>query len=219
VSIETPSRRAFLAASMALLAPRRARAATVRRIALQPLGASLPEAQRELVLRALRTFYDLEVVELPVAPLPRSAYYAPRRRYRAEKLLEFLAERLPSGSQRILGLTAVDISTSKPPHEDWGVLGLATLDGAACVISSFRCRRRARSARHTAERFAKTAVHEIGHTLGLEHCPTRGCLMEDAGGKMETTDREHLLCEASLRELERRGHAPRRDVTPPWPKP
>jgi archaemetzincin len=38
------------------------------------------------------------------------------------------------------------------------------------------------------------AVHEIGHTLGLPHCPTRACLMEDAMGKVVTTDRERDFC-------------------------
>ena len=37
-------------------------------------------------------------------------------------------------------------------------------------------------------------MHEIGHALGLEHCPTRGCLMEDAMGKVTTTDRERDFC-------------------------
>ena len=44
---------------------------------------------------------------------------------------------------------------------------------------------------HARERFAKTAVHEIGHTLNLSHCETQGCLMEDATGKVSTTDGEY----------------------------
>ena len=50
---------------------------------------------------------------------------------------------------------------------------------------------------HARQRLAKVAVHEAGHTLGLEHCPTRGCLMEDAEGQVATCDREYDFCRAA----------------------
>jgi archaemetzincin len=62
------------------------------------------------------------------------------------------------------------------------------------VLSSFRCHRRSKNPAHARTRLAKTAVHELGHTFGLDHCPSRGCLMEDGGGSVLTTDREKDLC-------------------------
>jgi archaemetzincin len=126
--------------------------------------------------------------------LPKAAYYPPRRRYRAERLLAYLNARMPKDGFRILGLTDSDISTTKDRYQDWGVMGLGELPGTATVVSSFRCRKKARDADHATLRLAKVAVHEIGHTLGLPHCPTRGCLMEDAMGKVVTTDRERDFC-------------------------
>ena len=38
-------------------------------------------------------------------------------------------------------------------------------------------------------------AHEVGHTLGLPHCPNKGCLMQDAHGTVKTVDDEHALCE------------------------
>ena len=162
---------------------------------VQPLGRCQAKASgTDQVVAALRAFYPIEVKVLDCRALPPAAYYPARQRYRAERLLEDLHQHLPKDGWRILGLTDVDISTTKDRYPDWGVMGLGELPGTATVISSFRCRKRARNLPHALERLAKVAVHEIGHTLGLPHCPTRGCLMEDAKGKVVTTDREQDFC-------------------------
>ena len=157
------------------------------------------------MITALGALIGLQPKLLPRAALPAAAYYPPRRRYRAEKLLDFLDGRLPADGVRILGLTGVDISTTKGDVFDWGVLGLGRLDGASSVISSFRCRKRARGAAHARVRLAKVAVHEAGHTLGLDHCPNRGCLMEDAEGRVATCDREYDFCARCRGLLARNG--------------
>ena len=162
---------------------------------VQPLGGCARQTQgTEQVVAALRAFYPIDVRVLPCQELPKAAYYPPHKRYRAERLLAYLNHRMPRDGWRILGLTDVDISTTKGPVADWGVMGLGELPGTATVISSFRCRKKARGAAHAIERLSKVAVHEIGHTLGLPHCPERGCLMEDAMGKVVTTDRERDFC-------------------------
>ena len=162
---------------------------------VQPLGGCASKVEgTEQVVAGLRAFYPIEVRVLVCQDLPRTAYYPPRKRYRAERLLVFLNQRMPKDGWRILGLTDTDISTTKDQYADWGVMGLGELPGTATVISSFRCRKKARNAAHALERLSKVAVHEIGHTLGLAHCPTRGCLMEDAMGKVVTTDHERDFC-------------------------
>jgi archaemetzincin len=165
----------------------------------------VPDVELALVRRALEAVFSESVSVLPNLALPKGAFYAPRSRYRAEKLLEFLRSRLPEGALRVAGITAADISTRKPPFEDWGILGLATIDGSTCVLSTFRCHRRAKNAEQARVRFAKTAVHELGHTFGLDHCPKRGCLMEDGGGSVLTTDRERDLCASCRERLDARG--------------
>jgi archaemetzincin len=217
----TLGRRAFLlaASALALVRTSPARASAPRKVYIQPLGAALPAADSDLVRRALLAFYRIELSTLVMSALPRAAFYAKRRRYRAEKLLDFLDTRRPDDGFRILGLTAVDISTTKPPYEDWGILGLATLDGGACVLSSFRCKRGAKNPEHARIRLGKTAVHEIGHTFGLPHCPTYGCLMEDARGKVATTDREYDLCPKCRQRLIASGYELGDASAIPWPKP
>lgn len=219
-----PSRRTFLRAGLVALAagpPRVASAAALRGpLYLQPLGGDLPSTDVALVKVALEELIGLEVRTLAGAAMPRAAFYAPRRRYRADALLDFLDGRLPAGGARILGLTGVDISTTKGTVHDWGVLGLGRIDGASSVISEFRCRMKSRGPAHARERLAKVAVHEAGHTLGLEHCPTRGCLMEDAEGHVATCDREYDFCAVRCRRLLAQAGRPL-PPTPriPWPRP
>jgi archaemetzincin len=184
------------------------------RIVLQPLGGTIPSAEIEAVSSALTAFYAVELRVAPPLELPKSAFYAKRQRYRAEKLLDYLVAKGDSGARVMLGLTAVDISTTKGAYEDWGILGLATLDGRSAVLSSFRCKRSAKSPSHARVRFVKTAVHELGHSFGLEHCPTPGCIMHDGEGSVLTTDTEHDLCASTRAKLTSVGALRPGAVTP-----
>jgi archaemetzincin len=186
---------------------------------LQPLGAALPDEDVAAVSNAITVFYALTVKVLPRVELPKSAWYPPRRRWRAEKLLDFLDGQKPADGLRILGLTAADISTTKGKVIDWGVLGLGDLDGAAGVISTFRCHKKSRSEAHARERLSKVAVHEIGHTLALPHCPSKGCLMEDAEGSVQKTDTEYDLCGECRRKLAGSGRKIPESPAIPWQRP
>lgn len=201
-----PSRRLFLQLPLAL-APSVAAAAEGETplITLQPLGKATPAPELAAVAAAISAFYAVKVEVAEPQELPKSAFYGKRQRYRAEKLLDFLVAQGSKQARVVLGLTAVDISTTKAPYEDWGILGLATLDGRSAVLSSFRCKRQAKNAEHARVRFAKTAVHELGHSFGLDHCPTPGCIMHDGEGSVLTTDTERDLCAATRQRLASAG--------------
>ena len=100
-------------------------------VCVQPLGKHhrtlLPAIER-----GIEYLYGVRVKRLAHRPLPKKAYYKPRKRYRAEKILAYVDAKLAPVHRecdRIIAFTRVDISTSKPPHVDWGIFGLATLDG------------------------------------------------------------------------------------------
>jgi len=192
---------------------------TSRRLILQPLGPTMPAADVEFVKSSLLAFYDFELTIATPVPLPQKAFYPPRQRYRAEKLLTFLQTIIPEGAERIIGLTSVDISTTKGSVSDWGIMGLATIEGRVSVLSSFRCRRKVQNANQATVRLGKVAVHEVGHSLGLDHCRTHGCIMHDGEGSALTVDTEYDLCERCRSRLSRDQRLSKSDSVPPWPKP
>lgn len=165
------------------------------KIAIQPLGKVKPDVVAE-TRESLERLYTVEVVILPAKELPSAAYYRPRDRYRAEKLLAWLAENTDAQFTKVIGLTESDISTTKDDIDDWGIFGLGELGQRPCVVSSFRLTRKVPRATMLT-RLGKVAGHEVGHTFGLEHCAVDGCLMHEAGGKVATVDHEPgLLCTA-----------------------
>lgn len=107
-------------------------------VRLVPMGR-FPAALVSVVERALRAELGVTVERAAARPLPRHAYYPPRRRFRAERLLDYLVDLAGAAPEatKVLGLTAVDISTTKGRHADWGVFGLGELGGRAAVVSTY----------------------------------------------------------------------------------
>lgn len=87
-----------------------------------------------------------------------------------------------------IGLTSKDISAARGKIRDFGIMGLGYRPGKACVASKYRLSRE-----NTDEQFYKVAIHELGHTQGLPHCPEKMCFMRDAEGK-NPTDEETDFC-------------------------
>lgn len=161
-------------------------------IIIQPLGAV---RQRDVaaVRRALGSRFNLRIETAWTLAMPKSAYYAPRHRYRAEKLLTFLGKHLRPNT-KVIGLCAVDISTTKGKIKDWGIFGLGSLAGVSCIVSTHRLA--------TQKDLTNVAIHEVGHTFGLPHCTTHGCVMEDAQGTIKTVRQETgRFCPSCARRL------------------
>ncbi len=183
--------------------------ATVYLVSLGPFDAGMLDA----IEAGLADELQVEVKRLGRKPLPKSAWYAPRKRFRADIILDHLPTLIPDEpeSTRILALTQKDISTTKGKFKDWGVFGLGNMPGQAAVVSNYRLKRKAKGPKHLRRRIVNTAIHEVGHMLGLAHCTEHDerCPMQDAEGSIANTDAStgHLgpQCRAELeRELPRR---------------
>jgi archaemetzincin len=167
-----------------------------------------PTKMLPAVARGIKYVYGFKVDVLEPRRLPKVTWYAPRKRHRADQLLDWMrTELLPKHShcRWILGLTRADISVTKGEHKDWGVLGLGEMGGRVAMVSSFRTHKKLRKPHTALRRTVKVANHEIGHMMGLPHVKGAGCLMNDAEGSVLTTDQETgLLCQPTVDYIEKK---------------
>lgn len=166
---------------------------------LQPLGDfSHQEAEqlKEELIKQLVAIFGISKKELDGSvyiaekkEIPASCLYKPRNRYWAGKILGMLHAGHGGNDEIVsIGLTHRDISTSIHGHYNYGIMGLSFRPGDACVVSTYRLKRK--------DDLWKVTLHEFLHSRGLPHCkkdnPT--CLMQDAHGK-NTFYMKHGLCE------------------------
>ena len=147
---------------------------------------------------------QVRLVVLEPAELPAAAWYRPRVRYIADSLLVFLDKKAAGKYSRVIGYTDKDISTRKGDIANWGVLGLGSCPGRSCVISGFRAGKNKVGETQLKARMITLALHELGHTWGLQHCADRACLMKDAQGKMNRDD-ANTYCKKCRNYLNRMG--------------
>ena len=127
-----------------------------------------------------------EIFALPVSVHhpwfdPESAFDASRSQYHSTRLLLSLLAAPGAGrAGKILGVTEVDLFVPVLTY----VFGEAELGGRAAIVSLHRLRPEAYGLPEDpallGERLLKEAVHELGHTLGLIHCPDPQCVMRPA---------------------------------------
>lgn len=169
-------------------------------IAIQPFE-QIDQNIIDSIAQNLSEKYGAEVKILETTDLPKTAYYSPRNRYRADSLITYLKRERNKTHDFVLGITTKDISTTKGQHIDWGIFGLGYRPGPSCIVSTFRLK--------TADqelflnRLEKVALHEIGHNLGLPHCNTHHlCVMNDAHGTIKEVDENnHNVCGACKAKL------------------
>lgn len=154
-------------------------------IVIQPLGNFNIEQAKE-VYNKIKAINPNVVLRSNI-PFPENAYYQLRNRYRADSIIKKIKNNIGKDSV-IVGLSNADISVTKGKIKDWGVMGLGYHPGKSCVVSDFRL---SKSNKNT--QFYKVVLHELGHTEGLPHCPTKTCLMRDAEGK-NPIDEEKDFC-------------------------
>jgi archaemetzincin len=114
---------------------------------------------------------------------------AVRGQHSSRELLRWLVSARPSETDRVLGVTDVDLFIPVLTF----VFGEAQLDGVAAVVSTNRLMPGTNRAT-AAWRLAKECVHELGHTFGLVHCATLTCVMARSASVRSVDAKNAELC-------------------------
>ena len=103
-----------------------------------------------------------------------------REQYNSSLILQQLIAKPPPDVEKILGVLDVDLFIPILTF----VFGEAQLKGIGAVVSTHRLDNRfyglPENKELTTERLLKEAVHELGHTFGLIHCPQPQCVMNSS---------------------------------------
>jgi archaemetzincin len=168
------------------------------KIALLQVGEIAPEVLAGIQQGLTKTFPDTTCsVIKQVLPVPQHAFDKKRSQYNSSLVLSevkaFQAKK--KGFHKVLGVADVDIFFDGLTY----VFGEAYAPGEVALISLWRLKPLFYGDKSDIPIFllraVKEAVHEVGHTLGLQHCPRSFCVMHFSNSVFDTDKKQNLLCD------------------------
>jgi len=168
------------------------------KISILPIGQIAPDALIELQQGLIKAFPDTtcSIIKYDL-PVPIRAFDKKRNQYSSHAILDEVRSYAAKAEEfdRILGVADVDIFA---PGLNY-VFGEAYTPGKAALISLWRLKPKFYGENAGASVFAlrtlKEAIHELGHTLDLRHCPRTLCVMHFSNSIFDTDKKQSLLCD------------------------
>ncbi len=177
----------------------------MKRILIIPVGG-VDRTVLDAIARILRKAYACETGTDAPMPMPERIYNTRRNQCHATRILKALEPFEHDAGEFILAVVDEDLYV---PELNF-VFGEADVRMRVAVIGLARLRQEFYGLEPDRELFllraAKEAVHELGHTRGLGHCPDRKCVMHFSNSLLETDVKEPTFC-ASCRNLLEGGSA------------
>lgn len=177
------------------------------KIYLLPVGDIEEWILKETRSRLEKTF-DCKVERHMGMKLPKDAYNPERNQYFSSQILKELHKFLRlDKNEKALAISDVDLYV---PSLNF-VFGEAELGGQLAIISLTRLHQSfyglPKDKALFLERTIKEAIHELGHTYGLRHCPDPECVMHFSNS-LSDTDRKSVSfcvrCQKFLEESKKR---------------
>ncbi len=127
-------------------------------------------------------------------------YSAERNQYHSTLLLSQILHHLPEDGQKIVGILNVDIFIPILTF----LFGEAQFNGRGGLVSTYRLRNEFYGLPPDKtllyQRTMKEILHELGHTMGLVHCPDFECVM-NSSTYVENIDIKHARFCRRCREI------------------
>lgn len=142
----------------------------------------------------LQERFDFPTKIIKDVKLPSYAYNSERNQFEGEKILRELDRLEFPDAQRVLGIVDVDLYSDDLNF----IFGQAEVLGRNCLISVYRLDPRFYKEKYLEKifyiRILKEAMHELGHTFGLGHCPEKTCVMHYSNTLEDTDYKEDRFC-------------------------
>lgn len=130
----------------------------------------------EPVCEAVHQAFGVAASPIPLLQDIEFAYHFSRNQYHSTSILQALDLAAPEDCLKILAIAEVDLFIPILTH----VYGEAQMGGRAAMISTYRLEDGLPAKESRAiflQRVIKEALHELGHTFYLKHCPDQTCIM------------------------------------------